>query len=83
MRVRVLVRLKPGIMDVQGTAVRRALVGLGFTEVGEVRIGKVVELEVDAPTPERARARAIEMCEKLLANGVIEDFRFEVEEATR
>ena len=76
-KLRVLVRLKPGILDVQGAAIQRALAGLGFGDVGAVRVGKVVELDVDADTIERARARADEMCRKLLANPVIEDFTIE------
>ena len=68
MRLRVLVRLKPGIMDVQGTAVQRALVGLGFSDLSALRIGKVIEMEIEAPSAERARARAEEMCRRLLAN---------------
>jgi phosphoribosylformylglycinamidine synthase len=78
MRVRVLVRLKPSIMDVQGTAVQRALVGLGFAELVGLRVGKVIELDVDAPSPERARARVEEMCQKLLANPILEDYAIEV-----
>jgi phosphoribosylformylglycinamidine synthase subunit PurS len=76
-KLRVLVRLKPGILDVQGAAVQRALGGLGFTDVAGLRIGKVIEFEVDAPSAERARARADEVCRKLLANPVLEDFAIE------
>lgn len=72
-----LVRLKPGILDVQGAAVKRALVGMGFTDVADLRVGKVIDLDVDAPTPEAARARAEEMCRKLLANPVLEEFTIE------
>jgi phosphoribosylformylglycinamidine synthase len=77
-RLRVLVRLKPGIMDVQGTAVQRALVGLGFADLTGLRVGKVIEMEVQAPSAERARARAEEMCRRLLANPVLEDYAIEV-----
>ncbi len=77
MKVRVLVRLKPGILDVQGTAVKRALAGLGFEDVADLRIGKVIELELEAASPEVARARADEMCRKLLANPVLEDYTIE------
>jgi phosphoribosylformylglycinamidine synthase PurS subunit len=77
MRVRVLVRLKPGILDVQGASVKRALVGLGFADVADLRIGKVIEVDVDAATPEAARARADEMCRRLLANPVLEDYTIE------
>jgi len=76
MKVRVLVRLKPGIMDVQGAAVKRALAGLGFSEIAELRIGKVIELELDETTPD-ACARVREMCGQLLANPILEDFTIE------
>ena len=77
MKVRVLVRLRPGIMDVQGAAVQRALVGLGFPDLRDLRVGKVVEVEVDAPNVGVARARVDEMCKKLLANPVLEDYTIE------
>ena len=77
MKVRVLVRLKPGILDVQGAAVKRALGGLGFTEVGDLRVGKMIEVEVDAPNSTDARARVDQMCRKLLANPVLEDYTIE------
>ena len=76
MKVRVLVRLKPGIMDVQGAAVKRALAGLGFSEIADLRIGKVIELELDNATLD-ARARVREMCGQLLANPILEDFTIE------
>jgi phosphoribosylformylglycinamidine synthase len=76
MKVRVLVRLKPGIMDVQGAAVKRALAGLGFSEIADLRIGKVIELELDDATLD-ARARVREMCGQLLANPILEDFTIE------
>ena len=77
MKVRVLIRLKRGILDVQGNAVRRALEGLGYTELADVRVGKVVDIDIDAPDPAVARARVDEMCKRLLANPVIEDFTVE------
>jgi phosphoribosylformylglycinamidine synthase len=76
-KVRVLVRLKPGILDVQGAAVKRALGGLGFTDVSDLRVGKVIELDVDAADAVRARARVDEMCKKLLANPILEDYAIE------
>jgi phosphoribosylformylglycinamidine synthase subunit PurS len=76
-KLRVLVRLKPGIMDVQGTAVQRALVGLGFADLAELRIGKVIEMEIETSTAEHARARADEMCRRLLANPILEDYVIE------
>jgi phosphoribosylformylglycinamidine synthase len=77
MRVRVLVRLKPGIMDVQGAAVKRALAGLGFSEIADLRIGKVIELDVDEAASGDVRARVREMCRQLLANPILEDFTIE------
>jgi phosphoribosylformylglycinamidine synthase len=77
MRVRVLVRLKPSILDVQGASVKRALAGLGFADVADLRVGKVIEVDVEAATPDAARARVDEMCRKLLANPVLEDYAIE------
>jgi phosphoribosylformylglycinamidine synthase len=77
MKARVLIRLKRGILDVQGSAIKRALEGLGYTELADVRVGKVVEIDVDAPDSAVARARVEEMCTRLLANPVIEDFTVE------
>jgi phosphoribosylformylglycinamidine synthase len=76
-KVRVLVRLKSGILDVQGAAVKRALAGLGFTEVADLRVGKVIDVELDAPTEEAGRARVGEMCRLLLANPILEDYTIE------
>jgi phosphoribosylformylglycinamidine synthase len=76
-KVRVLIRLKPGILDVQGAAVKRALDGLGFTGIGDLRVGKVVEVDVEAPSPADARARVDDMCRKLLANPILEDYAIE------
>ncbi|PYM66467.1 MAG: phosphoribosylformylglycinamidine synthase [Candidatus Rokuibacteriota bacterium] len=78
MRVRVLVRLKPGILDVQGAAVQKALAGLGFTEVSDLRVGKVIEVELQTATADAARARVGEMCRQLLANPVLEDYTIEM-----
>jgi phosphoribosylformylglycinamidine synthase subunit PurS len=83
MKVRVLVRLKSGILDVQGAAVQRALGGLGFGDVRGLRVGKLIEVDVDAPTPERARARVDEMCRRLLANTILEDYTIETDASER
>jgi phosphoribosylformylglycinamidine synthase PurS subunit len=77
-KVRVLVRLKPGILDVQGAAVKRALAGLGFAEVTDLRVGKVIDVELGAATAEDGRARVGEMCQRLLANPVLEDYTIEM-----
>ena len=83
MKLRVLIRLKPGILDVQGAAVQRALAGLGFSETRDLRVGKLIDVEVDASTPTAARARVDEMCRKLLANTILEDYTIEDVEAER
>ena len=72
--VRVFVDLKPSLLDSAGRTVAQSLHGLGYEDVHSVRIGKVVTLDVDDPTPEKIKS----MCERLLANPVIEDFRYEV-----
>lgn len=78
MKARVLVRLKQGILDAQGASVKRALEGLGFPEVQDVRVGKVLDLELAGASADQARTRIEEMCARLLANPVIEDFTVEV-----
>ena len=83
MKVRVLVRLKPSILDVQGAAVQRALAGLGFDDVRELRVGKMIEVDVDTASAEHARARVDEMCRRLLANTVLEDYTIELVTAER
>ena len=79
MKATVTVMLKPGVLDPQGKAIGHALHTLGFAAVGEVRAGKVIELELAESDPERARAAAEEMARKLLANTVIESFRVSVD----
>jgi phosphoribosylformylglycinamidine synthase subunit PurS len=68
------VSLKPGVLDAQGRAIEHALRDLGYAELRGVRTGKVVTLELDTSDPAKARAMASEMCEKLLANPVIEQY---------
>jgi phosphoribosylformylglycinamidine synthase len=77
LRFRVLVRLRPGILDVQGAAVKRALDGLGFAGVNDLRIGKLVEVDVDAADETVARARVDDMCRKLLTNPILEEYAIE------
>lgn len=74
MKTRILVRLKPGVLDPQGRAVHHALEGMGFTGVEDVRVGRLIELDLADDTDEAAIAA---MCEKLLANTVIENFTIE------
>jgi phosphoribosylformylglycinamidine synthase PurS subunit len=83
MKMRVLVRLKPGILDVQGAAVQRALSALGFGDVRELRVGKLIDVDVEAGDAEQARARVDEMCRRLLANTILEDYTIEPERAER
>ena len=78
MKAIVTVMLKPGVLDPQGKAIGHALQTLGFAGVGEVRAGKVIELELSERDPARARASAEEMARKLLANTVIEGFHVEI-----
>ena len=77
---RVYVTLKPTVNDPQGLTVRGGLHALGFASVESVRAGKYMEIRLDAPDRAAAEAQVTEMCRKLLANPVIEDFRFELEE---
>ena len=79
MKVKVHVTLKIGVLDPQGKAISNALKGIGFGGVNGVRIGRYIELELAESNPEKARAQSDEMCKKLLANTVIENYRIEVE----
>ncbi|WKZ32198.1 MAG: phosphoribosylformylglycinamidine synthase subunit PurS [Thermodesulfobacteriota bacterium] len=79
MRAKVYVTLKKGVLDPQGKAVMGALGSMGFDEVQDVRVGKFMEVELDGASPEAAEKRLREMCEKLLANTVIENYRIELE----
>ena len=80
MKATVLVRPKAGILDPQGAAVEGSLRKLGFA-VGTARVGRLVDLEVDAATPEEARAQVERMCTDLLANPLIESYEIELEDA--
>jgi phosphoribosylformylglycinamidine synthase len=75
----VLVRPKPGILDPQGQAVESSLKHLGFP-VADARVGRVVDLDVEASDPEAARAEVERMCEQLLANPLIESYEIELED---
>ena len=72
---------RDGLLDPQGQAVEHALTALGFDEAGDVRVGRAIELEVAAPSRAEAEARVRQMCDKLLANPVTEDYLLQVEEA--
>jgi phosphoribosylformylglycinamidine synthase len=79
MRIKIFISLKKGVLDPQGKAIERSLHTLGYAEVQGVRMGKYLELDMDAASRTAAERRIREMCDKLLANPVIEDYRFEIE----
>jgi phosphoribosylformylglycinamidine synthase len=83
LRARIFVTPKQGILDPQGKAVQQGLHALGFAEVGEVRVGKYVEMRLRDVSRAAATDRVRAMCDRLLANKVIEDYRVEVDEETR
>lgn len=78
---KIYVTLKPGVLDAQGDTVRSALETLGFQGLTDVRVGKFMVLTLNSLTKEQAAAQVDEMCKRLLANPVIEDYRFELEGA--
>jgi phosphoribosylformylglycinamidine synthase len=78
MVARVYVTLKPGVLDPAGKAVERSLHSMGYAEVMGLRLGKYIELNVEETDPAKAKARVEEMCKKLLANTVVEDYRVEL-----
>ena len=78
MKARVQVMLKNGVLDPQGKAIEHSLAALGFKGVEEVRLGKVIELEVAETDTTKARVQLTDMCEKLLANTVIESYTVEM-----
>jgi len=80
MRARVFVMPKKGVLDPQGKAIERSLHALGFAEARDVHLGKYIELAVHAGSREEAMRRVDEMCRQLLANGVIEDYHFEIDD---
>lgn len=77
--VKVYITLKKGIADPQGQTIANALVNLGYDGVGEVRIGKYILLEIGGDDPEKMKEQVRSMCERLLANPIIENYSFEVE----
>ena len=79
MIARIVVTPKPVVNDPQGVTVRQGLATLGFREVSDVRIGKYIEVNLEADSEHEARQRVEAMCKQLLANHVIEDYRFEIE----
>ena len=78
MKARIHVTLKPGVLDPQGKAIGNALSALGFSGIGDVRQGKVIEIELHETDTEKAHAQVTDMCKKLLANTVIENYHVEL-----
>ena len=78
MKARVHVTLKPGVLDPQGQAIAHALGTLGFDGINDVRQGKVIEIDLDQTDKAAAEAAVTDMCEKLLANTIIENYRVEI-----
>lgn len=76
----VYITLRPSVLDPAGTAVQSGLNSLGYTTVENVRVGKFIELQLQAANEEEAKMQLDQMCDRLLANPVIEDYRFEVKE---
>ncbi|MCG3172414.1 MAG: Phosphoribosylformylglycinamidine synthase subunit PurS [Myxococcota bacterium] len=79
MKAKVYVTLKNGVLDPQGKAVEHALHSLGFSEAGEVRLGKFIEVQLSGTDRAAAAERVRQMCEQLLANTIIENYRYEIE----
>ncbi len=75
MKIKVIVTLKEGVLDPQGKAIQQTLNGMEFPEVNQIRQGKYFDIEVNIEDEEKAKAKVEEMCKKLLANLVIEDFK--------
>ena len=75
MKVKVIVTLKDGVLDPQGKAIQQTLNGMGYSEVKEVRQGKYFDIEVNTNDEKNAKVKVEEMCKKLLANLVIEDYK--------
>lgn len=78
MKARIHVFYKEGVFDPQGNTVQDSLTKLGFTKIKSLRIGRVIDLELDYPSKEEAKREITKMCEKLLANPVIESFKHEI-----
>jgi phosphoribosylformylglycinamidine synthase len=79
LNAKIYVTLKKGVLDPQGKAVQHSLASLGYNSVEDVRLGKYVEVKLNETDKEKAKVMLTEMCEKLIANTVIEDFSFEIE----
>ncbi|NUQ80400.1 MAG: phosphoribosylformylglycinamidine synthase subunit PurS [Bacteroidetes bacterium] len=81
-KAKITVVLRPSILDVQGKAVQHAVHSLGYDSVDQIRIGKFVEVMINAPDEETARREVKEICQKILANPVMENFEFTLEKVS-
>jgi len=79
MKAKIIITPKKAVLDPQGKTVQSALAHIGYTGIGDVRMGKYLEIEVDGTDREQARKQIDEACHKILSNPVIEDYRFELE----
>ena len=75
MKIKVIVTLKSGVLDPQGKAIQQTLNGMGFANIKDVRQGKYLDIDIDESDEQKAKLSAEEICKKLLANQVIEDFK--------
>lgn len=80
MKAKIYITPRQGVLDPQGKAIEGSLHSLGYKEAGEVHMGKYLTIELRGLTPGEAERRVKEMCEKLLANLIVEDYRFEIED---
>jgi phosphoribosylformylglycinamidine synthase subunit PurS len=78
-KAKIHITLKQGILDPQGKAIEHALDSLGFKHAGNVRVGKYMELDLDEKDKDKAKAEVKAMCEKLLANTIVEEYRYELQ----
>lgn len=78
LNAKIYITLKKGILDPQGKTIQQSLLSLGHSEVKEIRVGKIIEIKMNELSKKKAETKLKEMCEKLLANTVIEDYRFEI-----
>jgi phosphoribosylformylglycinamidine synthase len=79
MKATVQITLKPGLLDAQGKTIKSALESLGFSGIRDVRVGKLIELELNHRSPDSATRDVVRMCQQLLANPVVETYHIEVE----
>ncbi len=79
LKTKIYITFKKGILEPQGKAIQHSLLSLGYREIREVRVGKIIEIKMNGTNKEEAENKLKEMCEKLIANTVIEDYSFEID----